>query len=63
VVAVLKAASAIPKFIPLKIMTDSMYTINGLTKYLSEWEDKGWIGVKTAPFFKNAAHVLIESNA
>jgi ribonuclease HI len=40
VVAVLKAASAIPKFTPLKTMTDSMYTINGLTKYLSEWEDK-----------------------
>ncbi len=57
-VAILKAANTIPKFIPLGIMTDSMYAINGLTKYLSKWEDNGWIGVKNAPFFKKAAHIL-----
>ena len=57
-VAILKAANTIPKFIPLKIMTDSMYAINGLTKHLSEWEDNGWIGIKNAPFFKKAAHIL-----
>jgi len=35
-----------------------MYAINGFTKHLSEWEDNGWIGIKNAPFFKKAAHIL-----
>ena len=58
IVAVLRAASAVPKFIPLRIMSDSMYVINGLTKHLSNWEDAGWIGIKNAPFFKKTAHIL-----
>jgi ribonuclease HI len=58
VVAILKAASTIPKSIPLKVMTDSMYAINGLMEHLGKWKDKGWIRVKNAPLFKKVAHIL-----
>ena len=34
---------------------DSQYTIDGLTKHLSSWEDKGWISIKNVPLFKTTA--------
>ena len=40
-----------PPFVPLTIMTDSFYVINGLTVYLPSWEDLGWINIKNAPLF------------
>ena len=46
IAAVIMAAEAVPASWPLKIITDSKYTINGLTTHLREWEDKGWIGIK-----------------
>jgi ribonuclease HI len=58
IVAILKAASSIPRFIPLTIISDSMYAINGLTIFLSTWENNGWIGIKNAKFFKKAAATL-----
>jgi ribonuclease HI len=58
VVVVIKAASIIPSFWPMTIKTDSKYVINGLTKHLKEWEDKGWIGIKNAKFFRKAAYLL-----
>jgi len=58
IVAILKAATAIPKFFPLKIISDSLYAINGLTKHLSTWEDNGWIGIKNMALFKTTASVL-----
>ena len=58
IIAILKAATAIPKFFPIKIISDSQYTINGLTKHLSSWEDKGWIGIKNVPLFKATASYL-----
>ena len=47
-----------PGFWPLLIKTDSKYVINGLTKHLGEWEDKGWIGVQNARIFRTAAYLL-----
>jgi ribonuclease HI len=58
IVAILKAATAIPKFFPIKIISDSQYAIDGLTKHLSSWEDKGWIGIKNALLFKTTASFL-----
>jgi ribonuclease HI len=56
--AVIKAISATPPFQPLEISTDSKYVINGLTTHLGTWEDRGWIGIKNAPFFQKATHLL-----
>ena len=58
VIAILKAALSVPKWTPLKIISDSLYAINGLTEHLSTWEDRGWIGIKNAPLFKATACVL-----
>ena len=56
--AVIAAVNATPTYQPLKIISDSKYVINGLTTHLESWENDGWIGVKNAPFFKKAAHLL-----
>jgi len=58
IIAIYKAASAIQKWFPLKIISDSLYAINGLTEHLSTWEDNGWIGVENAPLFKLTAATL-----
>jgi len=53
--AVLHVARTTPKEIPLLIKSDSEYVIEGLTKNLSRWEDKGWIGVSNNALFKATA--------
>ena len=58
IAAVIKAASLIPDFYPLIIKTDSQYVIKGLTTHLKDWENKGWIGIKNASFFKKATYLL-----
>jgi len=63
IVAILKAASSVPKFIPLIIISDSMYAINGLTFFLNSWENDGWIGIKNATYFKKAAAILKQRTA
>lgn len=45
-VAVLEAVRRAPHNALLRIKSDSQVTIDGLTKNLQSWEDKGWIGVK-----------------
>jgi ribonuclease HI len=52
------AAEAVQASWPLKIITDSKYTINSLTTHLREWEDRGWIGIKNRKLFKKAAYTL-----
>lgn len=44
-VAVLHTVQTTSPFAPLKVTTDSEYVINGLTKHLQDWEERGWIGV------------------
>ena len=56
--AVIVATNCVPRFQPLKIITDSRYVINGLTYYLGPWEDQGWIGINNATLFKKAAFLL-----
>ena len=62
-IAIYKAVSTVPKFIPLRIVTDSLYAINGLTQHLSTWEDNGWIGIKNASLFRLTASVLKQRTA
>lgn len=58
IIAIYKAASAVLKFIPLRIVTDSLYAINGLTQHLSTWKDNGWISIKNAMLFQLTASIL-----
>jgi ribonuclease HI len=58
IIAIYKAASAVQKWFPLKIISDSLYAINGLTKHLRTWEDDGWIGIDNAPLFRLMAATL-----
>jgi ribonuclease HI len=58
IIAIIEAINTTLPFQPLIIITDSKYVIEGLTTHLGSWEDKGWIGIKNAPYFKKAAHLL-----
>ncbi|KAI0677753.1 hypothetical protein C8Q78DRAFT_1090248, partial [Trametes maxima] len=42
----------------LHIVSDSKYTIKGLTEHLLSWEDKGWIGVANETVLREAAAEL-----
>jgi ribonuclease HI len=61
--AVIAAIEAAPTNQPLKIITDSRYVIEGLTDNLRQWEDRGWIGVQNANFFKRAAFLMRKRTA
>jgi ribonuclease HI len=56
--ATIVAIAPVPLSQPLEIVSDSKYAIEGLTTHLQSWEDKGWIGIKNAAFFKRAAYLL-----
>jgi ribonuclease HI len=57
-VAVVAALEKTPNFTPITIKTDSKYVIEGLTKNLKNWENRGWIGIKNKEWFKRAAYLL-----
>ena len=61
--AVITTLQDTPHFIPLEIASDSKYVIDGLTTNLQNWEDKGWIGVDNATFFRKAAFLLRQRSA
>jgi ribonuclease HI len=63
IAAIILAAQAVPNFVVLQIRSDSLTTIEGLTKNLTEWEDIGWIGVKNSELLKVAAYQLRKRNA
>ena len=58
IAAVIQAATTIPTFWPMTIVTDSKYIIEGMTKHLADWENEGWIEVKNSEFFRKAAYLL-----
>ena len=58
IAAVVVALEKLPNYIPLIIKTDSKYVIEGLTRHLKTWEDRGWIGIKNKEWFKRAAYLL-----
>ncbi|OJT15040.1 Ribonuclease H1, partial [Trametes pubescens] len=53
--AVILAGQKVPPFVPLHVVSDSKYVVDGLTTNLRSWEDKGWIGVANAELFRDAA--------
>jgi ribonuclease HI len=63
IAAVILAAQATPNFVRLEIRSDSLTTIEGLTKHLKDWEDIGWIGVKNSDLLKVAAYQLRKRSA
>ncbi|KAI0650599.1 hypothetical protein C8Q79DRAFT_900271 [Trametes meyenii] len=42
----------------MHVVSDSKYAIDGLTKYLPEWEKKGWIGVANSEALKEVVALL-----
>ena len=58
IVAVISALTLTPNFYPLEVISDSKYTIEGLTTHLKHWEDIGWIQIKNAELFQRAAYLL-----
>ena len=56
--AIIVVAETAPNFYKLSIVTESKYMIEGLTKHLLNWEDRGWIGIENADLFKRAAYLL-----
>ena len=50
--AVMQAIKSTPLNTPVLIKSDSKYVINGLTKHLQKWEDRGWIGIANKNLFK-----------
>jgi ribonuclease HI len=61
--AIIVAIEDISKNQPLKIITDSKYTIEGLTTHLGSWEDQGFIRIKNTNLFKRAAFLLKKISA
>jgi ribonuclease HI len=53
--AVLHSVKTAPMNTPLLIKSDSKYVIDGLTKHLTNWENRGWIGVSNKDLFKTIA--------
>jgi len=51
-VAVLLAVKSHPPYKDLRIISDSRYVIDGVTKNLSRWERRNWIGVQNREIFK-----------
>lgn len=40
--AAIKGLEALKKPLPVRLMTDSQYVVDGMTKYLSDWKARGW---------------------
>ncbi|KDQ50173.1 hypothetical protein JAAARDRAFT_142329 [Jaapia argillacea MUCL 33604] len=49
--------------VPITLVTDSLYVIEGLTKHLGNWEDRGWIGIANCKFFQAVAYQLCRRSA
>ncbi|KAI0339655.1 ribonuclease H-like protein [Trametopsis cervina] len=50
--AILHALQNTPPVIPLHIITDSKYCIDGIVRHSPQWEAKGWIGVANREWFQ-----------
>jgi len=57
-IAIVKALSITPKGDMLTIVSDSMYTIQGIIENLRKWEDEGWMRVQNTDIFQKIAYEL-----
>ncbi|KAG2740664.1 RnaseH-domain-containing protein, partial [Suillus brevipes Sb2] len=58
IAAVLAGIQLINPQTPAIIITDSRFVIDGLTKHLHDWEDKGWIGIANSDLIRATAYNL-----
>ncbi|KAI0699470.1 ribonuclease H-like domain-containing protein [Cytidiella melzeri] len=63
ILAIQRAAALAPPAQPLHIISDSRYTIDGLTVHLPKWRDRGWVGVNNALLFQSTAYHLQKRSA
>jgi ribonuclease HI/exonuclease III len=63
IVAVIVALRETPAEVPVVIRTDSLYVMDGMTKHLATWEDRGWIGVTNREHLKALAYRLRKRTA
>ncbi|KAI0784354.1 ribonuclease H-like domain-containing protein [Abortiporus biennis] len=50
--AILKTIKQSTPFVPLHIVTESKYCLDGLTKFYKKWEERGWIQVANSALFR-----------
>ncbi len=50
--AVIEALTFVPENLDLKIYSDSMYVINGITKWMKNWKRKNFMQVKNTDLWK-----------
>jgi ribonuclease HI/exonuclease III len=58
IAATIIALQKTPPEVPITIRTDSLYVMDGMTRFLGDWEDRGWVRVKNAELFKSLAYQL-----
>ncbi|KAG2050448.1 ribonuclease H-like protein [Suillus hirtellus] len=63
IAAILIALQQTAPYIPITFVTDSKYAIEGLTKNLPEWENRGWIDVENSEYMKATAYHLRKRSA
>jgi ribonuclease HI/exonuclease III len=63
IVAAIVALQGTPPEVPVTIRTDSLYVMDGMTKHLDAWEDKGWIGITNKAHLQSLAYQLRKRTA
>ncbi|KAG1732697.1 RnaseH-domain-containing protein [Suillus occidentalis] len=63
VATILAALQQTDPYIPITFVTDSRYAIDGLTKHLPAWENKGWINVENSDYLKATTYQLRRRSA
>ncbi|KAG0693370.1 RnaseH-domain-containing protein [Suillus ampliporus] len=63
IAAILIALQQMAPYIPITFVTDSRYAIEGLTKNLPEWENRGWIDIENSEYLKATAYHLRKRSA
>ncbi|EIW59212.1 uncharacterized protein TRAVEDRAFT_82922, partial [Trametes versicolor FP-101664 SS1] len=48
----------VPPFVPLHVVSDSKYVVDGLTRHLVAWERRGWIGVANSALLMETVALL-----
>jgi ribonuclease HI len=56
--AVIALLVKVENFKPITIVTSSKYVVDGITKHLRDWEDKGYVGNKDRELWKALAYQL-----
>ncbi|KAF8550003.1 RnaseH-domain-containing protein [Imleria badia] len=58
ITAILTALQCTDPTVPLMIITDSRYAMDGLTRHLPTWEDNGWTRIANSKWIKAATYHL-----